>query len=208
MRLRRELAAVIFGVLAVGGLTLPTSEGAQAATYLSICVGSNGGGLCLNDWNGASSGPVKLYAHGVANDSFTISRLTGYCNNGSVDNSPACPFWNGSGWNSQLYGGEIFQIKSNVSGACIGTDGYGNLNMGPCPPSSGGGGSNIWVAAAINGCYMSSGNLVLVSVYWVNRNRNAVPNNDIVYANGGSASQPFVQGGGTDSGTCFDYGHR
>jgi hypothetical protein len=207
MRLRRK-AALAFASLAVLGATATAAATtAQAATVTSVCVGSGGGGLCFNDWNGASSGPVKMFAHGVANDSFRVEVLGGYCNNGRVDANPACPYWNGSGWNSQLEGGSIVQIRSTVTNRCIGTDTAGNLNIGPCPPTSGGGGSNIWVTYIIPGC-TASGDLALSSVYWVNHNHDAVPNNDVVYALGGSGSQPFVGGGGSNSATCFRYANQ
>jgi hypothetical protein len=184
VKLRRKAVLAFFSLAVLAGATVAAAATAQAVTVTSVCVGSGGAGLCLNDWNGASSG-----------------------NNGRVDANPACPYWNGSGWNSQLEGGSIVQIRSTVTNRCIGTDSAGNLNIGACPPVSGGGGSNIWVTFIITGC-TSPGDLALSSVYWVNHNLDAVPNNDIVYANGGSGSQPFVGGGGSNSATCFRYANQ
>jgi hypothetical protein len=205
MHISRRFKLLAVSTVAALGLAGGLATSAQAATQASICVGSNGAGLCLNDWNGATTGPIKMFAHGAVNDSFTPQFLTGYCSGGRVNST--CPFWVGSGWNTQLTGGAIVQIKSNVNGRCIGTDFSGNLDIGPCPPTSGGGGSNIWVEMAIPGC-TAAGDLALVSVYWINHNHDAVPNNDIVYAFGGSGSQPFVGGGGSNSATCFRYANQ
>jgi hypothetical protein len=203
MKLRKKIA--IIAIAAAGFLGL-VATGAQANTVPSLC--NTRTSLCLNDTGGGGAGTaVRMYGQGLTNDSFTISKLTGYCNNGNVSNSLICPFWNGSGWNSALNGGEIAQIKSNVTGWCIGTDGSGNLNLGTCPPSSGGGGSNIWVLATASTC--NAGNdQILVSVYWVNHDRAGVPNNRIVTADGGTGSQPFVEGGDTFIGSCFNYGNH
>jgi len=206
MRLRRKTVLAFASLVVLAAAAMAAATTAQATTQASICVGSTGSGLCFNDWNGATTGPVKMYAHGALNDSFSPQILTSYCNGGRVDST--CPFWVGSGWNTQLTGGAIVQIKSNVNGRCIGTDTSGNMNMGACPPSSGGGGSNLWVEATISGC-TSPGDFILVSVYWINHNHDALPNSDFAYATGvGSGQQPFVAGGGNNSATCFRYANQ
>jgi hypothetical protein len=164
-----------------------SANGPQAAAD-EICA-QFGGGYCLNDWNGAGSGGVvKMYNSGYTNDNWQQNGLSGYCDNGYVSESPACPFPNGGQLNSDYNGDPIVEIKSSVSGACIGTDIYANVNLGPCPPSSGGTGSNIWVIVS-----QSYNSYELVNVYWSERHGN---NSTAVLESGGSiGAQAYVVAG-------------
>jgi hypothetical protein len=149
-----------------------------------ICAQS-GSGYCLNDWNGAGSGgAVKMYNSGVTNDNWQWIQLTGYCNRGYVD--PSCPFPVGSGLDTTLNENPIFEMKSSVSGACIGTDIYSNANLGACPPIGGTGvGSNIWVQH-----YIGPSSYDYINVYWSGQRGNSGP----AYLESGGAigAQAFV----------------
>ena len=157
---------------AVASVRSPDSAVSFAEGY--VCA-QNGTGYCLNDWNGAGSGgAVKMYNFGYSNDAWTLYQMTGYCSGGYVSSSLACPFPNGSGLNSTYNGDYIMEVKSQVSGACIGTDGAGFANLGPCPPDSGGKGSNLWVF---------EGGGPIVSVYWSKQHGN---NSEADLVSGGS----------------------
>jgi hypothetical protein len=166
-----------------------SANGPLAASQ-EICAQS-GAGYCLNDWSGAGSGGVvKMYNSGYANDNWQEIRLSGYCNNGYVNDSPACPFPNGGGFNSYYYGDPIVEIKSSVSGACIGTDIYADVNLGACPPSSGGTGSNIWVVASVCDC----NEYELLSVYWTEQHGNSAA--AVLESSGSIGAQAYVLEGG------------
>jgi hypothetical protein len=181
----RKLLLVLSGVTLLAAVTtgsayarpaLTTSplvvNGPQASSITEICA-QGGSGYCLNDWNAVSSGDaVKMYNSGVTNDNFGENLLTGYCNGGHVTDGvhspgPACPFVVGSGYNSAYEGDQMIEIISNVSGACIGTDEHSIANLGPCPPTRGGVGSNIWVLATPE-CGTLSGTYYYINVYWSN----------------------------------------
>jgi hypothetical protein len=146
----------------------PLSQRPQISSIPEICAQA-GTGYCLNDWNAAGSGgAVKMENTGYANNSFAEYKLSGYCDDGYVTDGvhspgPACPFPNGSGLNSKYEGYPIIAALSGVSGACIGTDGSGKANLGACPPSSGGSGSNIWV---VGGPICGNSSYYLINVYW------------------------------------------
>jgi hypothetical protein len=183
--------------------TAPTSSplpvnGPQTASILAICAQA-GNGYCLNDWNGAGSGgAVRMYNPGVTNDGWTVTILAHYCNNGLVSN--ICPFPVGSGLNTQFDGDEIFQMDSDVSNACIGTDSNEMANLGACPPVNGSGkGSNIWVLATST-CGASA--YYFENVYWSGQHGNGVASSLI--SGGSIGAQAYVLGDDPAT-SCWSY---
>jgi hypothetical protein len=166
-------------------ISLLAANGPQT-TSQELCAQS-GSGYCLNDWNGAGSGGVvKMYSSGVANDNWQMIYLGNYCDLGTVSESPACPFPSGSLLNTIFNENPMFEIKSSVSGACIGTDIYGNANLGPCPPTNGSGtGSNIWVWH-----YIGPSTYDLVNVYWSGRHGNS--GSALLVSGGAIGAQAYV----------------
>ncbi len=162
-----------------------------ASNYPEICAQS-GNGYCLNDWNGNPNlgAPVKMYTAKVANDVFSWSSLPGYCSDGDVSTSPACPFKNGSGLNTEFNGAPMVEIQAG-NDLCLGTDSSGNANLGACPnPNGKSTGSNIWVLAA--GCNpYNAGDYSFVNVYWSNIDGSP----QYLISGGAIGAQAYVQDG-------------
>jgi hypothetical protein len=112
-----------------------------------------------------------MYSSGVANDNFAYNVMSGYCNGGKV--SSKCPFAANTGLNADLQGEQIFEIKNNNNGKCVGTNASGGADMGPCPPTNGTGtGSNLWVAINDVGCEFPSA--YYANIYWTNHHDNSI----------------------------------
>jgi hypothetical protein len=169
---------------------LPAS-GSQRTSIPEICA-QGGTGYCLNNWGGL----VKMEKAGYTNDDFGWYTLTHYCDGGYVTNGvqlpgPACPFPVGSGLNSEYNGDQIVRIVSGVSNGCIGTDFSENANVGTCPPSSGGTGSNIWIIGPA--CYVGSGaGSYYINVYWSGQHGNSGASS--LESGGSIGAQAYVAG--------------
>jgi hypothetical protein len=168
---------------------LPAS-GSQRTSIPEICAQA-GTGYCLNNWGGL----VKMETSGTGNDNFSMRPLgSGYCNDGFVTDGtggnpgPACPFPVGSGLNSIYNNDQIIEIFSGISNGCIGTDFDENANVGPCPPSRNGTGSNIWVI----GPECGHDSTYLINVYWSGQHGNADASSLI--SGGAIGAQAYVAG--------------
>jgi hypothetical protein len=165
--------------------------GSQRTSVPEICA-QGGTGYCLNNWGGL----VKMENPGYTNDNFDWIRLTGYCDDGYVTNGvsspgPACPFPAGSGLNNTYEGDQIVKIVSGISNGCIGTDFSEHANVGACPPSSNGTGSNLWVIGPT--CFVGSGaGNYFINIYWSGQHGNGDASS--LESGGAIGAQAYVAG--------------
>jgi hypothetical protein len=169
--------------------TTPLPGGNSQRTSIPEICAQAGTGYCLNNWGGL----VKMETSGTGNDNFSMYTLSNYCDGGFVTNGvgspgPACPFPVGSGLNSAYENHQIVKIVSGISNGCIGTDFSENANVGPCPPPSGGTGSNIWVI----GPECGTDSTYLINVYWSGQHGNADASSLI--SGGAIGAQAYVAG--------------
>lgn len=95
------------------------SSNPVSAVQNQIC-GNNGSGYCMNDWNGLSFGPVRMYYGGSSHEDF-IAQGINRCNGFVV--TTTCPFQNTT-LDLEYYGDPIVQIEYVPSDECLsGVDG-------------------------------------------------------------------------------------
>ena len=164
MRIRR--LAVI--TAATAALALPAAAVTAGTAHAAggICE-SGGSGLCLNDWNGSVSGPVKMGQNNFTNQNFHSYGLSNMCSGGLVTHS--CPFTDTS-LDNALFGDVIVAILNSDNAHCIGTSQTARgAIMTSCPNTFGNGGG--WGTVMIerpnvNNCFSQNGDTQLTDRYW------------------------------------------
>ena len=166
MRLKRlAVIAAATASLIVPTVIVAASSPAQAAGQ--ICE-NGGSSLCLNDWNGTSSGAVKMGQNGWTHQNFGVFQLTTACGAGRVTHT--CPFTVGTGLNDQMFDSIIVATKYLGNGQCVGT---GQNTRGAvlttCPSNGGTGGG--WGTLTVerqnvNNCFSQNGDTQLMNVHW------------------------------------------
>jgi hypothetical protein len=164
MRIRR--LAVI--AVTTAALTAPAVTVTAGTAHAAGGICENGGsGLCLNDWNGSVSGPVKMGQNNFTNQNFHSYELNNMCGGGLVTHS--CPFTNTS-LDNALFGDVIVAILNSDNAHCIGTSQTTRgAIMTSCPNTFGNGGG--WGTVMIerpnvNNCFSQNGDTQLTDRLW------------------------------------------
>jgi hypothetical protein len=189
-----RIALTALTVLACIGLAIPAAH----ATQQEVC-GNGGTGYCMNDWNGVSDGPVKMYNGGNTNEDFYASDYYDCNNDGPSDvvqaeedgNPSNCPFSTTSLDNEYQGDTIIFVQYGGYSNECVGgTGNYADLI------SCGSDGTVYILLGNQEGC---SGDY-LVNRYFSDLNGQGVSESLL---SGGSKGAPIYNDISLDDSTCW-----